>query len=97
MQTLKNEAQWASTNSEVVEVRQVGISNGEEPRPEDYARLDPKMADKIRAFYPKTNYTAVLFRTLRGERIVIMEFLPSQDRRDRPGWWWSRVYDRKKF
>jgi hypothetical protein len=92
-QTLKNDDPLAARNFAVIEVRQIGICRAYEPTPEEYARLDPKMAGDLRAYYARTNYTVVAFWTSLGERIVMMQFLPLEDPRDRPGFWWSRAYD----
>jgi hypothetical protein len=79
-QALQKNDQLAATNPTVVRVCHVRISHGEEAHPDWYPGFDP-------------NYTAVLLRTPLGERIVILQFLPVEDIRDQPGYWWNRVYN----
>lgn len=83
-QALKNDDRFAATNCTAVRVRQVRISRGEEAHSEWYPGFDP-------------NYSAVLFQTALGERIVILQFVRVESPHDRPGFWWSRVYDPKQL
>jgi hypothetical protein len=96
-QALKNDDWFAATNSTAVDVRQFHLRISPEFHAGDYKGFDSNALRQLQALYTGTNFTAVLFRTPLGERIAILQFMPLQNPRDRPGLWWSRVYDPNKF